>query len=143
MCLCLRKGGGLHPLEGGCYGGGCRSRCLSSKAVSFLKLLMEPQRENSGGWVVLPTGCYRKRENLNDISEVERVLGWRVCAWMGERDVVLVTRKTLGGRLDWRLPGKGGNCREHDFEDPLGIRGVLGQWGSKVQVTDGQAEAET
>lgn len=40
------------------------------------------------------------------------------------------------------MPGKGGNSREHDFEDPLGICGVLGQWGRKVQVTDGQAEAE-
>lgn len=78
-----------RSLGGGCYGGGWGSCCLSSKAVSFLKLLMEPQSENSGGWVVLPTGCYRKWENLNDISEVERVLGWRVCAWMGERELML------------------------------------------------------
>lgn len=56
-----------------------------------------------------------------------------------------VTRKILGGRLEWRLLGEGSNSREHDFEAPLGIRGGAGAAGGgagKVQVTDGQAEAE-
>lgn len=91
--------------EGG-YSEGWGSRCLSSKAVSFLKLLMEPQSENSGGWVVLPTGCYRKRENLNDISEVERMHGWRVCAWMGEREVAL-PEKNSGRETGVALAGRG------------------------------------
>ena len=66
---------GSRSLGRGGESEGWGSCCLPNKAVSFLKLLVEPQSENSGGWVVLPTGCYRKRENLNDTSEVERMHG--------------------------------------------------------------------
>ena len=55
--------------------------------------------------------CYRKWENLNDISEVERVHGRR------ER-VVVLPRKFWAG--DWS-----GTCRERGTiaEDPIRIRG--------------------
>lgn len=86
----------------------------------------EKQNSLVGGGVTF-TASYRKRENLNDISEVERMHGWRVCAWMGEREVVL-PEKILGGRLEWRFAGRGSNSREHDFEAPLGT--PWGCWGS-------------
>lgn len=69
--------------------------------------------------------------------------GGYVPGWVRGR--LCYQKKILGGRLEWRLPGEGSNSREHDFEAPLGTRGGAGAVGGgagKVQVTDGQAEAE-
>ena len=46
-----------------CSEGG-EATAISSKSSGFLKLLVEPKRENSAWWVMLPMECYRKWETL-------------------------------------------------------------------------------